>query len=174
MNTQQYRFSRHSHHFVGRDLEPNIWQRLHIDPWLGMLLISVCFIGLTVLYSASTQDVDMVIRQTVSYGIAFIVMLVMAQLPPNFYRTLTPIFYVLGLILLVLVELIGEVRMGAQRWIKIPGFGSVQPSEFMKLGMPMMCAWYLSKKDLPPSIPTILTTLSIIIIPVYLLPKNLT
>lgn len=172
MNTQQYRFSRHSHHFVGRDLEPTIWQRLHIDPWLGMLLISICFIGLTVLYSASTQDTDMVMRQAVSYGIAFVIMLVMAQLPPNFYRTLTPIFYVLGLVLLVLVELIGEVRMGAQRWIRIPGFGSVQPSEFMKLGMPMMCAWYLSKKDLPPTLNTIFTTLAIIIVPVVLIAKE--
>lgn len=81
MNTPQYRFSRHSHHFVSRDLEPTIWQRLHIDPWLSLLLISICFIGLTVLYSASTQDVAMVTRQAVSYGIAFTVMLVMAQLP---------------------------------------------------------------------------------------------
>ena len=168
----QYRFSRQSSHFVSRDLEPSIWQRLHIDPWLLLLLLSICFIGLTVLYSASTQDLDMVIRQMVSYGIAFGIMIAMAQVSPNVYRTLTPIFYVFGLILLILVEIIGEVRMGAQRWIKIPGFGSVQPSEFMKLGMPMMCAWYLSKKELPPNIKTVLTTLIIIAIPVLLIAKE--
>ena len=172
MNHQQYRFSRHSHHFVGRDLEPNLWQRIHIDPWLALLLLSICFVGLTVLYSASTQDVSMVIRQIISYGIAFTVMAIMAQIPPTFYRTLTPIFYVIGLILLVLVEVIGETRMGAQRWIKIPGFGSVQPSEFMKLGMPMMCAWYLSKRELPPNITTIITTMVIIAIPVLLIAKE--
>lgn len=172
MNTQQYRFSRHSHHFVGRDLEPNVWQRIHIDPWLALLLLSICLIGLTVLYSASTQDVSMVIRQAVSYGIAFVIMGVMAQIPPNFYRTLTPIFYVLGLVLLVLVEVIGETRMGAQRWIKIPGFGSVQPSEFMKLGMPMMCAWFLSKRDLPPNLITIAITMVIIAVPTLLIAKE--
>lgn len=108
----------------------------------------------------------------VSYTIAFVVMVVMAQIPPTIYRTLSPIFYVMGLILLVLVELIGEVRMGAQRWIRIPGFGSVQPSEFMKLGMPMMCAWYLSRKELPPNILTVFSTLIIIIVPVLLIAKE--
>ncbi|MDO4699680.1 MAG: rod shape-determining protein RodA [Moraxella sp.] len=169
MNNPQYRFSRHSHHFVGRDLEPTLWQRIHIDPWLALLLLSICFIGLTVLYSASTQDMSMVIRQIISYGIAFFIMGIMAQIPPNFYRTLTPIFYILGLISLVLVEVIGETRMGAQRWINIPGFGSVQPSEFMKLGMPMMCAWFLSKRELPPNIITIIITLTIVAVPTLLI-----
>ena len=135
----QYRFSRQSHHF-GRGRAPTLWQRIHIDPWLTLLLLTVCCIGLTILYSAASQDTDMVIRQVISYGVAFTVMFTMAQIPPSLYRTLTPIFYVLGLILLVLVDIIGEVRMGAQRWINLPCFGSVQPSEFMKLGMPMMCA----------------------------------
>lgn len=168
---QQYRFSRQSHHF-GRDFEPSIWQKIHIDPWLTLLLLTICFIGLTILYSASTQDMSMVIRQMVSYGLAFIVMFAMAQIPPSFYRAMTPIFYVMGLLLLILVEIIGEVRMGAQRWIRIPGFGSVQPSEFMKLGMPMMCAWFLSKRELPPSFSTIGITLAIIVVPVLLIAKE--
>lgn len=167
----QNRFSRSSHHF-GSDLEPSFWQKIHIDPWLTLLLLTICFIGLTILYSASTQDMDMVMRQIVSYGIAFTVMFVMAQIPPTVYRTLTPIFYVLGLFLLILVEIIGEVRMGAQRWIKIPGFGSVQPSEFMKLGMPMMCAWFLASRDLPPRINSVAITLAIITVPVLLIAKE--
>lgn len=166
-----YRFSRQSHHF-GQDLTPTLWQRIHIDPWLLLLLITICFVGLTILYSASTQDIAMVGRQIRSYAIAFGVMIAMAQIPPNIYRTLTPIFYILGLILLVLVEIIGEVRMGAQRWIRIPGFGSVQPSEFMKLGMPMMTAWYLSRQDLPPKLTTVLKALAIILIPVILIAKE--
>lgn len=114
----------------------------------------------------------MIVRQMVSYGVAFTVMFAMAQIPPHFYRTLTPLFYLLGLVLLVLVDIIGEVRMGAQRWISIPGFGSVQPSEFMKLGMPMMCAWYLSKRDLPPKLMTVATTLALIVVPVLLIAKE--
>ncbi len=167
-NFNQYRFSRSSHH-LGGDLEPTIWNKLHIDPWLLLLLLTISFVGLTILYSASTQNMDMVIRQMLSYAIAFIVMLFMAQIPPSFYRALTPIFYLLGVFLLLLVELVGEVRMGAQRWIKIPGFGSVQPSEFMKLGMPMMCAWFLSKGELPPNFKTVLATLAIILLPALLI-----
>ncbi len=167
----QYRFSRRSHHF-GSDLEPSIWNRVHIDPWLILLLLTICFIGLTILYSASTQNMGMVIRQMVSYLVAFTVMIVMAQIPPSFYRTLTPIFYILGVLLLLLVEIIGEVRMGAQRWIRLPGFGSVQPSEFMKLGMPMMCAWFLSKRELPPRLSTVVGTLAIILLPVLLIAKE--
>ena len=167
----QYRFSRQSHH-LGQRHEPNIWQRIHIDPWLTLLLLALCCIGLTILYSASTQNVSMVMRQMVSYVVAFAVMFTMAQIPPTIYRSFTPIFYVLGLFLLVLVELIGEVRMGAQRWINLPGFGSVQPSEFMKLGMPMMCAWFLSRRELPPSWTSIVGTLALIMIPVLLIAKE--
>ena len=167
----QYRFSRQSHH-LGQGHAPTFWQRTHIDPWLTLLLLTVCCIGLTILYSAAGQDTDMVLRQMLSYGVAFTVMIVMAQIPPSIYRTFTPIFYVLGLILLVLVDIIGEVRMGAQRWINLPGFGSVQPSEFMKLGMPMMCAWFLAKRDLPPSLSSIAATLALIVVPVLLIAKE--
>lgn len=167
----QYRFSRQSHH-LGQHQELTLWQRIHIDPWLTLLLLTICCIGLTILYSASIQDNAMVIRQMVSYGVAFIVMFIMAQIPPSVYRTLTPVFYVLGLLLLVLVDIIGEVRMGAQRWINLPGFGSVQPSEFMKLGMPMMCAWFLSKRDLPPTFSSIGIVLALILVPVLLIAKE--
>lgn len=168
---QQYRFSRQTHHF-GRDDSTSIWERIHIDPWLMLLLLTLSFIGLAILYSASTQDVSMIIRQSVSYLLGFTVMIGMAQIPPGVYRNLTPFFYIIGLFLLVLVELIGEVRMGAQRWIGIPGFGSVQPSEFLKLGLPMMCAWYLSGRDLPPNIVTVFSTLAIIVLPVLLIAKQ--
>ena len=170
-SSSQYHFSRqsqHSDHYSGTTL----WQRIHIDPRLTLLLLTICCIGLTVLYSASAQDSEMIIRQLVSYGIALVVMLVIAQVPPSIYRTLTPIFYIVGLMLLVLVDIIGEVRMGAQRWINLPGFGSVQPSEFMKLGMPMMCAWFLSKRELPPSIFSVVVTLGLIVIPVLLIAKE--
>lgn len=167
----QYRFSRQSHH-LGQRSEATLWQRIHIDPWLTLLLLTVCCIGLTILYSASTQNTSMVLRQVVSYGVAFVVMFTMAQIPPSVYRTLTPVFYMLGLILLVLVDIIGEVRMGAQRWIRLPGFGSVQPSEFMKLGMPMMCAWFLAKRELPPSLSSVAITLGLIVVPVILIAKE--
>lgn len=168
---QQYRFSRQTHHF-GRDDRVSIWEKIHIDPWLMLLLLTLTFIGLAILYSASTQDTSMVIRQSVSYLLGFTVMIGMAQIPPSLYRNFTPFFYIMGIILLLLVELIGEVRMGAQRWIRIPGFGSVQPSEFLKLGLPMMCAWYLSRRDLPPNLTSVFSTLALIIVPVLLIAKE--
>ena len=77
---QQYRFSRQTHHF-GRDDSISIWERIHIDPWLMLLLLTLSFIGLAILYSASTQDVSMVIRQSISYLLGFTVMIGMAQIP---------------------------------------------------------------------------------------------
>lgn len=148
------------------------WQRWHLDPWLILLLLALCVLGLTVLYSASAQNSALVLRQMVSYGIAFTVMLMMAWIPPSVYRALTPLFYVMGLVLLVAVAVIGEVRMGAQRWIRLPGFGSVQPSEFMKLGMPMMCAWWLSKRPQPLSWAAIIGSLMLIVLPAALIAKQ--
>lgn len=171
MKPRQERFYRKSPNF-GRNFDASIWQKIHLDPWLMLCLFALCFLGLFVLYSASEQDLAMVTRQGISYLLAFTVMAIMAQIPPSVYRLLTPIFYVLGVIALILVELIGEVRMGAQRWIRIPGVGSVQPAEFMKLGIPMMTAWFLSKRKLPPSVPTILGALVLILIPVGLIAKE--
>lgn len=170
-DTPQYRFSRTSSHTqVYR--KPSIWTRLHLDPWLLLILGLLAVLGLTVLYSASAQNTAMVTRQAVGFGVAFTVMIIMAQIPPRIYQSLTPFFYAMGVLLLVAVELFGEVRMGAQRWIRIPGFGSVQPSEFMRLGMPMMIAWFLSRRHLPPNWVSIIGSLMLIALPVLLILKQ--
>lgn len=170
-NNQQYRFSRRANH-SHRYHKQNVMEKLHIDPWLLLILVTLATLGLTILYSASAQDVAMVKRQAVGFGVAFTVMIVMAQIPPRIYQTFTPFFYAAGVILLLAVELIGEVRMGAQRWIRIPGFGSVQPSEFMRLGMPMMIAWFLSRRPLPPNWVSIIGSLALIAVPVLLILKQ--
>ncbi|CAG2159489.1 unnamed protein product [Oppiella nova] len=86
-------------------------------------------LGLTVLYSASAQDMGLVSKQAMSFGIGFLVMCGLAQIPPKVYQAFAPYFYLFGLVCLVAVKVFGEVRMGAQRWIGIPGFGSVQPKQ---------------------------------------------
>ena len=148
------------------------WQRLHIDPWLFLFLVLNATLGLTVLYSASAQDVGLVSKQAMSFGIGFAVMLSLAQIPPKVYQAFSPYFYVFGVLSLVAVVIFGEVRMGAQRWIDIPGFGSVQPSEFMKIGMPMMIAWFLSRKDLPPSLGQVILSLVLTVIPFVLIAEQ--
>ncbi|MCU4393245.1 rod shape-determining protein RodA [Acinetobacter parvus] len=148
------------------------WQQLHIDPWLCLFLVLNALLGLTVLYSASAQDVGLVSKQAMSFGIGFVVMFSLAQIPPKVYQAFSPYFYIFAVLSLLAVVIFGEVRMGAQRWINIPGFGSVQPSEFMKIGMPMMIAWFLSRKVLPPSFSQVILSLVLIVIPFLLIAEQ--
>ncbi|KAA8735006.1 rod shape-determining protein RodA [Acinetobacter qingfengensis] len=151
---------------------PTFWQRIHLDPWLLSFLLMNAMLGLTILYSASAQDTGLVLKQALSFGIGFIVMFIMAQIPPKIYQGFSPYFYGFGVMALLAVIFVGEIRMGAQRWIDIPGFGSVQPSEFLKIGMPMMVAWYLSRYPLPPKFRQVIISLIIIGIPFLLIAEQ--
>jgi rod shape determining protein RodA len=167
-----YRFLR----YAPRDgttmqMQPGRWTRMHLDPWLlGLLFIAMIF-GLVVLYSASGQDVGMVTRQAISFSMALVVMISLAQVPPKMYQAFSPWFFGFGLVLLIMVALVGQVSLGARRWL---GFGGIrfQPSEFLKLAMPMMMAWYLSSKPLPPNWRVVLTALFIIAIPAGLIARQ--
>lgn len=171
--SSQYKFLRQApRDGLSTAMLPSKWQRLHIDPWLCSFLILNACLGLTVLYSASAQDIGLVSKQAMSFGIGFIVMLTLAQIPPKVYQAFSPYFYLFGLFSLIAVMVFGEIRMGAQRWIDIPGFGSVQPSEFMKIGMPMMVAWFLSRKPLPPSVPNVMITMLLVGIPFLLIAEQ--
>ena len=128
----------------------SVLRRLHIDgPLLGALLL-VCGFGLFILYSAVGENNRLLVNQAVRLGVAFIAMLIVAQLPPDFLRRWTPWGYIAGLALLVLVLTAGEVSQGARRWLD---FGvRFQPSEAMKLGVPMMAAWFLHDRQIPPNL----------------------
>ncbi|ALH95652.1 rod shape-determining protein RodA [Acinetobacter equi] len=149
-----------------------LFQRLHLDPWLLLFISITSFLGLITLYSASGQDLLMVSKQLMSFGIGLIIMFILAQIPPKFYQSLSPFFYAFGLLGLIAVFFIGEIRLGAQRWISLPGVGSVQPSEFMKIAMPMMVAWYLSLQRLPPTLLHIISSLFLILIPFLMIAKQ--
>jgi rod shape determining protein RodA len=171
--SSQYKFLRQApRDGLSTAAQPSRCQQLHIDPWLCSFLVLNALLGLTVLYSASAQDVGLVSKQAMSFGIGFIVMFSLAQIPPKVYQAFSPYFYVFGVLSLVAVVIFGEVRMGAQRWIDIPGFGSVQPSEFMKIGMPMMIAWFLSRKALPPSLSQVVLSLMLIVVPFLLIAEQ--
>lgn len=171
--SSQYKFLRQApRDGLSTAMQPSRWQRLHIDPWLCLFLFLNTLLGLTVLYSASAQDVGLVSKQAMSFGIGFIVMFTLAQIPPKVYQAFSPYFYIFGVLALLSVMIFGEVRMGAQRWIDIPGFGSVQPSEFMKIGMPMMIAWFLSRHPLPPSFKNVIISLVLIIVPFLLIAEQ--
>ena len=167
--SQQYRFLRQSLR-DGRSIkhDSSRWAKLHLDPWLLCFLILNAVLGLLVIYSASAQDMGMVFRQATSFAVGFIVMMICAQIPPKVYQAISPYFFIFDVILMVLVLVVGETRMGARRWISLPGIGSMQPSEFMKFAMPLMMAWYFAGRAFPPKFMHIVISLGIMMLPFLL------
>ncbi len=144
---------------------------LHIDWPLFAALGILMSIGLVVLYSASGQDWAMMQRQAIRLLVAWLALIVIAQVAPRHLLFWSPWFYGVGLVLLIAVLLFGDIGKGAQRWLDL-GVFRFQPSEMMKLAVPMMVAWYLSEKSLPPSLPRIGIALLIIIVPALLIAKQ--
>jgi len=151
--------------------KPSVWTRLHLDPWLLLLLLVLTAFGLVVLYSASGQSIDTLIRQGRFFLIAYIAMFAVAQLDLERVKRLAPAAYVIGVLLLIGVEVAGVNAKGAQRWLSLGGF-RFQPSELMKLVLPMAVAWYFAARPLPPSLRYTLTSLIIILVPTLLILKQ--
>lgn len=148
----------------------SILERLHLDgPLLGALLLIGGF-GLVVLYSAVAQNMDLWLQQVIRLVVALLGMVIIAQFPPDVLRRWTPWGYLAGLFLLVLVLATGEVGQGAQRWLDV-GI-RFQPSEIMKLAVPMMAAWYLHDRQLPPRILDLLVLAVSIVVPTVLIAKQ--
>jgi len=124
--------------------------------------------GLIVLYSASGQSIDAVIAQSVRFCIALVGMVIIAQFSPSTFLRWAPFAYLVGVGMLVAVELVGDVGMGAKRWLVIPGVIRFQPSEMMKLAVPLMVAAYLNRCELPPRLRDIVVCAVIIGVPVVL------
>lgn len=120
--------------------------QIKIDRILLILLLMLASLSLLVLYSASNQEAAVVVKQATRFSAAFILMIALAQISPYTYRRMAPLLFALGLTLLVLVLLLGTTGKGAQRWINIAGF-QFQPSEIMKLALPLMVAWWLSLNE---------------------------
>ena len=142
-------------------------RRLHIDGLLFAGILLSMGIGLLALYSAVGQSTPQVINQLVRMGAALFAMFVLAQIPPAWLRRLAPFVYLGGLSLLALVLLSGDIGKGAQRWLDVGV--RFQPSEIMKLGVPLMLAWLLHDRPLPPSFLLIMTCLALIFAPVTLI-----
>jgi rod shape determining protein RodA len=148
-----------------------LMRALHLDGMLLSGLAVVGIFGLFVLYSAAGDNTALWFSQVARFGIGFAVMIALAQVPDHFIRMVSPIAYVLGLVLLLLVAVAGDVGKGAQRWLDI-GIIRFQPSEIMKLAVPMMCAWYLHQRPLPPSLWNVVAVLAMILVPVLLIAEQ--
>lgn len=116
---------------------------LVFDWWLGSLLLILVGFGLLVLYSAVDQSSTRVTAQVTRLGLGIVIMLGAAQISPRTWRSWAPMLYVLGLALLLAVLLMGAVSNGSRRWLDLPGLPRFQPSELMKLALPLMIARYL-------------------------------
>ena len=144
------------------------WPQLEIPLLLGLLLLMA--FGLLVLYSASGEQMDVVYRQATRLGVGLVALLVLSQVPPHILQIWTPWLYALGIVLLLATWSVGVGR-GADRWLDL-GLFRFQPSEIMKLAVPMMMAWYLHPRRLPPEPVSILVSSAIIIVPAVLIARQ--
>jgi len=149
----------------------SLWQKLHIDVPLLLCLLTLIILGFFVVYSAGGQSMDIVYRHGRRVGIALIVMLFIAQIPPLVYRKWAVPAFVIGILMLIGVLLFGHVGKGAQRWLDL-GFTKFQPSEVMKLSVPIMIAWYVSQFNLPVKPINVVIAFILVLIPSILIFKQ--
>ncbi len=147
------------------------FQNLHVDLPLLLSLLLLFAAGLIVLYSASEQNTDIVIKQVIRLLIAFGIMIAIAQLSPDTIEHWAPWLFGIGLIMLIAVLVLGEIGKGAQRWLNL-GIVTFQPSELMKLALPMIIAWYFTETTLPPKLGRTLLALLLIMVPSILVAKQ--
>jgi len=146
----------------------SVWQKLHIDLPLLILLLMLTAYGLLVLYSASGQEVHYIKRQGIFFLLAYGVMFTVAQIQLHVFQRWAPWFYLAGVGLLLLVMFFGIGAKGAQRWLNLGGF-RFQPSEVLKLAVPILLASYLSSRILPPRFTHVFITLVLITVPTLLI-----
>ena len=144
---------------------------LHLDGPLLLAVAMVCAAGLIVLFSAAGEDLGVFLRQAARVGIGIGVIVAVAQIPPRVLRLVAPFLFGLGVLLLLAVALKGDIAMGAQRWLDL-GLVRFQPSEIMKIAVPLACAWYLHERPLPPDLSTLCVLALAILVPTLLIAEQ--
>lgn len=148
-----------------------IWELLHLDLLLVLALSVLLIVGLIILYSAGNQDIALLNRQILRLLLAWSVLFLCAQIPPQRYLYWAPYFFWASLVLLIAVLLLGHIGKGAKRWLDM-GILRIQPSELLKISLPMMLAYYFHDKSLPPKAKQVFVGLLIIFIPALLIAKQ--
>jgi rod shape determining protein RodA len=149
----------------------SFWQCIHIDAPLLFSILLLITLGLVILYSASNQDIHVVEQQIIHTSLALMILFVFAQIPPATYQRWALFIYSISMVLLLAVLIIGHIGKGAQRWLNL-GIFHLQPSEMMKLALPMFLAWYYHRAHLPLTAKAIFWSGVIILIPVVLTAKQ--
>lgn len=144
----------------------SIIEKIKVDMWLFIPLLIISSFGLMILYSASNESTSIVQSQSFKLIIGFGLMIGISQIHPNKIRVFSPKLYIITILLLICVPIFGDKIMGAKRWLDL-GIISLQPSEIMKLALPMMLAWLIFKKGMPKKLSTAAKFSSVIILPVF-------
>ena len=147
----------------------SFWRRIHTDLPLLIGLLLLCAFGLFILFSASGRDEGVVQRQALTMIVGVVVMFIVARFNIHFYRSWAPSMYAAGIALLGVVLLIGVEANGAKSWLDLPGLPSFQPSELMKFVVPILGAWYLASRPLPPRRKHIFWSAVMILVPTALI-----
>ncbi len=163
MNTPSLGISLEPRSRVEQGLSARVLRFLHLDPWLLTGIGGVLLISMLALYSAEGQRLDELFDQVARMLVAFGALLFAAQISPAWLRRGSPLIYALGLVLLILVLVTGDIGKGAQRWLDVGV--RFQPSEIMKLGVPMTMCWLLHERPLPPSFGILVLVSLVIFLP---------
>ena len=158
--------------FIRDDRNPygGLSSLLRIDAKIFISIILVTILGLLTIYSSSSGDISLVIKQLTRIIIGIVTMIFIAQVHPDNLRLFAPFLYFFTFILLVIVLFFG-VGNTADRWLDLY-FIRFQPSELMKIFVPLMVAWYYSNKPLPPKLSYIFIASLIVVVPVLMIMKQ--
>ena len=152
-------------------LEPERKKGIVIDIPILLITLSIAGLGFIVLYSAAGENSSVVLRQVLRFGVALVVFGILAQVSPRLLRIWAPWIFSMALIFLLMVMFRGEMGGGAQRWLDI-GIVRFQPSEIMKISVPMMVAWFLHARSLPPTFIQLFILLLIFCVPTFLIAQQ--
>lgn len=142
-----------------------------VDMPLLLILLAIVSLGFVVLYSAVSADLGLLLRQGMRFALGLLAFLVVAQIPPRYLRIFTPWLFLLGIALLLVVAVEGQIGKGAQRWLDL-GVVTFQPSEILKIATPMMVAWFMHERRLPPTFGQVIVMALIVLVPALLIAEQ--
>lgn len=155
----------------GTGVKPAGVRGLVVDVPLLAIIGTIVTVGLVVLYSSVGADTAPLVRQGLRFGLGLAAFLVLSQVPPRYLRIFTPWMFLVGLGLLLAVMVEGQIAKGGQRWLDL-GFVRFQPSELMKLAAPMMVAWFMHERRLPPTFLQVAVMTLIVLVPTLLIAQQ--
>jgi rod shape determining protein RodA len=150
-----------------------LWEVLsrRIDSFLFGIALAIAGVGLVTLFSAVDQNLARLSGQATSLGIALVLMWLVANIPPQTIARVALPLYVVGVTALVAVALFGVTVNGSKRWLNL-GFARFQPSELMKIAVPLMLAWYFQKFEGRIGWRDFALAAVLIVVPVYLIKRQ--